>query len=410
MRHARLMVQVLAAAMMLSPFGYLQPELAHAYGGAHACPGGTSDWQGTQLGPSAPVVVTGDAAITCPTPQVTVTAGSTEHRSTSSPPPPQNGQPCYKYEDSSVAMGPVVNSQRQISWYEPTNQAMTTVTIPDEPFAGIPGYIPTQASVLYASLIMGSANMTLHYELDGTWSTATQSCQGGWTIPANGGTDYGYPIAAVTRRGALPYVTPPSINVEQVVATATAKFRQVYTGGQVASSPPGGSQIVHYPSCFTEQGANVPATVGFSIRDPQPGTGAVLVVNFVAQATIDQVWWDFAEPQNPVTVQQGTNPAAPCSVQHTYAHVSADAYGSNHGHHPPPGVAWTFGDAEPAADMEAVEVWQHVHFSVTAYYQEPDGSQFAQQLAVNNAVDDFWLAATPEWVRVYQIEGVPDTQ
>ena len=379
----------------------------HAFSQANACPGGTSDWQGTQLGPSAPVLVTGDAQITCPTPQVTITAGSTRHSAASSP-PPQNGQPCYEYEYSEVAMGPVVNGQRQVSWYDPGKGSVWTVTIPDKPSSGIPGYIPPQASVLYASLIMGSAAMTIHFELDGTWSTATQSCQGNWTIPADA-KDYAFPIAAVAPRGPLTYQTPPSINVEQLVATATAKFRQVYTGGQVTSSPPANGQIVHYPSCFSEQGANVPPTVGFSIRDPQPGTGAVLVVNYVVQATVDEIWWDFGEPENPVTVQYGVNPSAPCSVQHTYAHVSADAYGSNTMHDPPPGIAWTFGNAGPGPDMEAVEVWQHVHFSVTAYYQEPDGSQFAEQLAVNNG-DDFWLAATPEWVRVYQIEGIPDTR
>lgn len=327
-----------------------------------------------------------------------------------SSPPPQNGQPCYEYENSSVAMGPVVNANRQITWYEPRNGAMFSTTVPDVPFAGIPGYIPDRASVLYASLIMGSADMTIHFEKNGTWSSATSTCNGPWTVPADNGNDYGYPVATVSRRGPLTYATPPAINVEQLVATATTKFRQVYTGGQVSSSPPANGQIVHYPSCFTEQGANVPPTVGFSIRDPQVGVGPVLVVNYVVQATVDQVWWDFAEPENPVTVQYGTNPAAPCSVQHTYAHVSADAYASNTIHHPPPGVAWTFGNVEPAPDMEAVEVWQHVHFSVTAYYQQPDGSQYAQELAVNNGGDDFWLAATPEWVRVYQIEGIPDTQ
>jgi hypothetical protein len=255
---------------------------------------------------------------------------------------------------------------------------------------------------------MGSADMTLHFELDGKWATATKSCNGIWFIPADGGKDYAFPIGSVTRRAALTYKTPPSINVEQLVATATVTFRQVYTAGQVASSPPADSQIVHYSSCFSEVGANVPPTVGFSIRDPQPGTGRVLVVNYVVQATVDETWWDFGEPEDPVTVQQGVNPAAPCSVQHTYSHVSADAYGSAEDHHPPPGVVWTFGNAEPAPDMEAVEAWEHVHFSVTAYYQEPDGTQFAVPLPVNNGADDFWLAATPEWVRVYQIEGVPD--
>jgi hypothetical protein len=256
---------------------------------------------------------------------------------------------------------------------------------------------------------MGSASMTIHYELDGTWSTATQSCEGNWTIPADA-KDYAFPIASVTRRGPLTYQTPPSINVEQLVATATATFRQVYTAGHVASAPPADSQIVHYASCFTELGANVPPSVGFSIRDPQPGAGPVLVVNYVVQATVDETWWDFGEPEDPVTVEQGVNPAAPCSVQHTYSHVSADAYASSTHHHPPRGVLWTFGNAEPAPDMEAVEAWEHVHFSVIAYYQEPDGTQFAVPLPVNNGADDFWLAATPEWVRVYQIEGVPDSR
>ena len=57
---------------------------------------------------------------------------------------------------------------------------------------GIPGFIPPAASVLYASLIMGSADMTIHFELDGTWSTATQSCEGNWTIPADA-KDYAFP-------------------------------------------------------------------------------------------------------------------------------------------------------------------------------------------------------------------------
>jgi hypothetical protein len=409
MHRARLIPLGLASVMILWTTSFLTQQLAEAYGNAHACPGGTSSWQGTQLGPSAPIVVTGDAQITCPTPQVSIKAGSTRHQVTSSSSQPKNGQPCSEFESSDVAMGPVVNGRRQVSYYNPGTDAVETVTVPDKPLNGIPGYIPSQASVLFASLIMGSATMTIHWELDGTWSTATHSCQGNWRIPANGAKDIGFDVAAVARRGLLTYRTPPSINVEQLVATATAKFRQVYTGGHVASTPPADGQIVHYPSCFTEQGANVAHTVGFSIRDPQVGAGPVLVVNYVVEANIDEVWWDFAEPENPVTVEYGTDPSTPCSAQHTYAHVSADAYDSSQLHHPPPGVAWTFGDVEPAPDMEAVEVWQHVHVSVTAYYQEPDGSQFAVPLGVSGG-DDFWLAATPEWVRVYQIEGVPDTQ
>src|SRR5580700_521613 len=409
MSRKRLRVATLMIFTVIITSTVSAPTVAKAWGTAPACPGGTAAWGGTQLGPSAPVVVTGDAQITCPTPQVTITAGSTRHRQTSTT-QPQNGQPCYEYEDSKVAIGPVSGGQRPISWYDPGRGSVWTQETPDKPSSGIPGFIPSDASVLDASLIMGSAEMTLHFELDGTWSTATKSCDGIWFIPADGGKDYAFPIGSVTRRAALTYKTPPSISVEQLVASATATFRQVYTGGQVASSPPADSQIVHYASCFSEVGANVPPTVGFSIRDPQPGTGPVLVVNYVVQATVDETWWDFGEPEDPVTVQRGVNPAASCSVQHTYSHVSADAYGSDDIHHPPPGVSWTLGNAEPAPDMEAVEAWEHVHFSVTAYYQEPDGTQFAVPLPVNNGSDDFWLAATPEWVRVYQIEGVPDTR
>src|ERR1700730_18552291 len=89
--------------------------VAKAWGTAPACPGGTAEWGGTQLGPSAPVVVTGDAQITCPTPQVTITAGSTRHRQTATT-QAQNGQPCYEYEDSNIAIGPVSSGQRTVSW------------------------------------------------------------------------------------------------------------------------------------------------------------------------------------------------------------------------------------------------------------------------------------------------------
>jgi hypothetical protein len=409
MSRGRVSVATLTMFTVIITVTVSTPSVARAWGTAAACPGGTAAWGGTQRGPSAPVVVTGQAQITCPTPQVTITAGSTGHRQTSST-QPKNGQPCYEYEDSDVAIGPVSGGQRPVAWYDPGRGSVWTEDIPDKPLSGIPGFIPSDASVLYASLIMGSADMTLHFELDGTWATATKSCDGIWFIPADGGKDYAFPIGSVTRRAALTYQMPPSISVEQLVARATATFRQVYTGGQVASSPPADSQIVHYASCFTELGANVPPAVGFSIRDPQPGAGPALVVNYVVQATVDETWWDFGEPDDPVTVQQGVNPTAPCSVQHTYSHVSADAYGSEEDHHPPPGVLWTFGNAEPAPDMEAVEAWEHVHFSVTAYYQEPDGTQFAVPFPVNNGGDDFWLAATPEWVRVYQIEGVPDSR
>jgi len=239
---------------------------------------------------------------------------------------------------------------------------------------------------------MGSADMTLHFELDGTWSTATKSCNGVWFIPADGGKDYFYPIASVTRLAPLIYQTPPSINVEQLVANATATFRQVYTAGHVASSPPADSQIVHYASCFSEVGANVrPRWVSaFATRSREPA-GARRELHRAGDGRRDLVGLRGA--REPGDRSTWGKPAAPCSVQHTYAHVSADAYSSSSDHHPPLGVMWTFGNAEPAPDMEAVEAWEHVHFSVIAYYQEPDGTQFAVPLPVNNGADDFWLAA-----------------
>ena len=87
---------------------------------------------------------------------MTITAGSTRHRQTSTT-QPQNGQPCYEYENSKVAIGPVVGGQRPVSWYDPGRGSVWTEEIPDKPTSGIPGFIPPDASVLYASLIMGSA-------------------------------------------------------------------------------------------------------------------------------------------------------------------------------------------------------------------------------------------------------------
>ncbi len=404
-----------AFALLLGMLAYTPPTIAHAFSQADACPGGTADWRGTQVGPSAPVVVTGDADITCPRPQVTVTVGSTAH-SSSRYTPLQDGQPCYEYENSDVMLGPGVSGSRSISWWDPQGGKPITASVADAPNLGdyYRHVVPAQASVLYASAIMGSGGMVIHYELDGTWAAATQQCKGSWYVPADtrfcasaGPCDFAYHIASVVRRSNLPYSAPAAINVGQLIDQAGIKFRQTYTAGQVTSDPPGPGQVVRYPACFREAGANVPPVVGFSIRDPQPGAGPVLVVNYVVRATVDQTWWDFGEPENPTAVQDGAPSPSACAVQHTYEHVSADAYESSHVHHPPPGQTWNFGD-EPGPDMEAVEVWHHVHFSVTAYYEQPDGTQVAAPLASTGS-SDFWLAATPEWVRVYQIEGVPFT-
>src|ERR1700681_1281106 len=106
MRHIRSTVQVAVAVAVACLALAPSSQVVEAYGGGHACPGGTAEWGGTQLGPSAPVVVTGDAQITCSIPQVTITAGSTRHRQTSTT-QPQNGQPCYEYESSAVRIGAV---------------------------------------------------------------------------------------------------------------------------------------------------------------------------------------------------------------------------------------------------------------------------------------------------------------
>src|SRR6202162_5461316 len=173
MSRGRVSVATLTMFTVIITITVSTASVARAWGTAAACPGGTAAWGGTQRGPSAPVVVTGDAQITCPTPQVTIASGSTRHRQTSTT-QPQNGQPCYEYEDSKVAIGPVSGGQRAVSWFDPGLNRIWTTDIPDKPTSGIPGFIPPAASVLYASLIMGSASMTIHYELDGTWSTATQ--------------------------------------------------------------------------------------------------------------------------------------------------------------------------------------------------------------------------------------------
>jgi len=125
MSRRRLSVATLSMFTVIISITVSTPSVARAWGTAAACPGGTAEWGGTQQGPSAPVVVTGDGQITCSTPQVTITAGSTRHRQTSTT-QPQNGQPCYEYEDSKVAIGPLSGGQRPISWYDPGRGSVWT--------------------------------------------------------------------------------------------------------------------------------------------------------------------------------------------------------------------------------------------------------------------------------------------
>jgi len=53
-------------------------------------------------------------------------------------------------------------------------------------------------------------------------------------------------------------------------------------------------------------------------------------------------------------------------------------------------------------------VWHHIHFSLTAYYTQTDGTQVKQELSGGNpGVTDFWVPSQPEWVQVQQIKSVP---
>jgi hypothetical protein len=420
----RLTAGLMAVALAITALA-MAPEPAAAFNQASGCPGGTSPWMGTQLTPGAPEVLSSEQQLTCPSPQATVHGGSTTHRIAWSR-GVQNGQACSQREESFVSIGAVspgtfsgstVNGvaapgHRTATWYDPstTPPGMTNQEIPDGPAAFNPGTsVIANDNLWNASRSMGSADMYVTYILHGTYAGGV--CGGTWqTVDLPLCNSVGcYPHTDLVRRASLPFTPPAAPAVQQLLTLVRARFQQMYSGGQVTSVPSDPkAHVVFSPSCFTESGARVPAAVGFSIRDPQAGDGPVLVVNYVVEATTDEVWWDFGEPENPTTQQFGVDPSQPCAVQHTYQHVSADAYGSNHTHHPPPGVGWTFGDAQPSCDMEAVEVWQHVHFSATAYFTQTDGSQHAVPLPVDVG-NDAWIAGTPEWIRVNQIEGIPFT-
>jgi len=53
----------------------------------------------------------------------------------------------------------------------------------------------------------------------------------------------------------------------------------------------------------------------------------------------------------------------------------------------------------------AAEVWQYVQFSVAVCYNPPDRGQYAEELSVYDWSDDLWLATTPGWVRLREMEG-----
>lgn len=393
--------------------GVQQPARADfgGEGGASAvCPGGSAPWQGTQAAPGTPVDIQSEQQITCHEPQVTVTTGSSSHSSPSGGPP--NGTACTQQMTSAVQVGPVVTGSRSVSYYDPNQATVVTQTIPDAPSDA--GYTPVQytsnlASLWGASEYMGSYDMRVPWTLDGTVQAGT--CSGKWR-PDNGTRCPGscYPVPTPTLRSPLVFQPPPVATLQPLIASVKARFFSQYGGGQtVAQWADGGYSpqtglIVRKPACFWEQGSTVPPTARYGMTSPQQGAGPALVVTYVVRAITDELWWDFGDGQ---TLQQAaTDPTASCAVQHTYYHVSADIYGSGTNHQPPPGLAWS-GGREPQSDMQAVDLWRHVHFTVTAYYQQTDGSQVAVPLSVGPEAD-FWIASSPLWVRVYQAVGEPE--
>ena len=414
---------LLIALLLLASTACVTPRSVSALGNRDACPGGAAPWTGTIVGVGQ-VEQASTQAPQCATPQVTSTTGSTNHAvGQSSVPRLQDGAPCSESLYTDEHIGVVAAGKRTLSWWDPNRNsgagAVATTAIDDNPFGSGPyTYVaPAGSGVpsIFASAVMGNGALTVHWYLSGYWSAASQQCQGKWTVPADapfctgtGACDPATHVATFTPTGTLPTPTTPPAIVDQVVTRVKQHLQSTYTGGSVSSQATPQGLVVQYPECFQVASANIPRQTAFSVKVPQPGTGRVLVINYVVAAVVDEVWWDFGEPESPTTVQQGIDPTAACAVQHTYRHVSADAYASAATHHPPPGEVWPWGDVEPASDDEAVASWQHVHFSVIGYYQQPDGSQYAIPLPVTGA-DDLWIASQPEWVRVNQIESVPYT-
>ena len=408
---ARASVALLTFAGSL--YAWTAPALANlgGDGGASAvCPGGSAPWEGTQVAPGTPVDIQSEQQVTCHEPQVTVTTGSSSHSSPSGGPP--NGTACTEHMTSAVQIGPVAKDTRTVAYYDPNKATVVTQTIPDAP--SDTGYTPAQYTSNLESLwgtseFMGSYDMSIPWILNGTFQAG--ACTGQWT-PENGTRCPGtcYPVPTPTLRAPLAFVAPPPSALQPLIQSVKARFFSQYVGGQVVAQWADGGYvpqtglIVRKPTCFWEQGSTIPPTARFGMTSPQPGTGPALVVTYVVRAITDELWWDFGDGQ---TLQQpGTDPATPCTAKQTYYHVSADAYGSGANHQPPPGVAWT-GGTEAQLDMQAVDLWRHVHFTVTAYYQQTDGSQVAVPLSVGPQAD-FWIASTPLWVRVYQAVGVPE--
>jgi hypothetical protein len=408
---------------LLAVAGVGEPRLASAHYGSSVCPGGTAPWTGTQLTPRAPVELTSEQQLTCPMPQATLNGGSTMHRIASSR-GWQNGRPCSQREESFVSIGPVTPGafsgstvsgvaapgHRTASWYDPSASppGTTSEEIPDGPAAFTSGVdVVVNDNLWNASRNMGSAEMYVTYIRNGTYAGGV--CDGTWHTrdqPLCNAVGC-YPHTDLVPRAPLPFMPPPPATLDKLVKQVSAAFQQTYAGGHVVSQWASGGyipqdgEIVRNPVCFWVEGSDVPAAKRFSMVVPQPGSGPVLVVNYVVSAVTDDVWWDYGDGTSEEL--PGPTPDSPCAAHHAYYHVSADAYGSNHRHTPPPGIAWPFGDSEPEHDMEAVAVWRHMHLGVTAYFQQTNGDSVAVPLPVANQAD-FWLASQPEWVVVFQIE------
>lgn len=412
-----------AAALLLGVVAFaVAPATALANGGGDGsggstCPGGQAQWTGTRTAPTT-YTVDSSAGIQCYSPQVNVTAGDTGHAINSGSPQPTG--PCSATATSRIAIGPLLpNGKRAVSWWDPNTQAVATTTVSDSAAASAqtgfytePGTVP----VLFAASWMGSDTGTIPWKTqNATWVNGV--CTGQWVRTLQGACGYVSPasfqcsdVAAVQPVAPLSFTAPPPVVIAPLIAQAQAAVEQQLSGGQVTSEFASGSVvpkhglIVRVPVCFWTAGATLSTTKDFGLVDPQPGAGRALVVNYVAAASEDETWWDFGDGSS--VTQTGVDPTQQCAVTHTYYHVSADAYGSLHDHTSPPGQAYPFPDTEPAPDYQTVVAWHHIHFSLTAYYVQSDGTQVAVPIAGNSAAD-FWVPSQPEWVQVQQIESVP---
>jgi hypothetical protein len=415
------MKRLATAALVIGAVCALWPTAARADigggpTGSNVCPGGTAGWTGTRTAPTT-YTVTSSADIQCYSPQVNVTAGDTQHSYSYGSPQPTG--PCSATATSRMSIGPLLGGKRVVSYWDPNSQTVTSTSVSDTAAAGAQNGFFTDAPtlpVLFAAWWMGSDAGTIPWKTkDATWVNGV--CTGTWEQSLPGSCGYVGPVsyqcsdtAAVAPVLPLTFTQPPPVTVAPLLAQAEAQVKQELSGGQVTSEFASGSVvpkhglIVRVPVCFWAQGATLDTTKSFGLVDPQLGPGRALVVNYVASASEDQTWWDFGDGSS--ATQTGVDPTQQCAVTHTYYRVSADAYGSLHNHTSPAGQTYPFPDAEPGPDQEAVVVWHHIHFSLSAYYVQSDGSQVKVDLPGVGGTD-FWVPSQPEWVKVQQIESVP---